>query len=66
MDNRELKQYTEADTADADLCASKLQEWPQKKIKCNIAGSNVCLFYFGFYDISTFVGYLMTNPFLYK
>ena len=21
---------------------------------------------FGFYDISTFVGYLMANPFLYK
>ena len=31
MDYRGLKQYTEADTADADLCASKLQEWPQKK-----------------------------------
>ena len=25
---------------------------------------NVCLF--GFYGISTFVGYLMLNPFLYK
>ena len=26
--------------------------------------NSVCLF--GFYDVSTFVGYLMPNPFLYK
>ena len=25
-----------------------------------------CLFMFGFYGISTIVGYLMPNPFLYK
>ena len=36
MDYRELNQYVDTFTADADVCASKLRRWYQH-------GSNVCL-----------------------
>ena len=40
---------------------------PKQMILFNINYLFVCLFVcLGFYGISTFVGYLMPNPFLYK